>query len=316
MSSPHQKPTGFLIGFSVILVVLVLIPFFVDLFYMTFLTEVLVWVLFAVSFDLIFGYTGLLSFGQALFFGIGAYSMAIPISKLGIGPIPSFFLAILVPMAFAGFVGYFSVRLSGIHFVIITLIFALIGSTLGETWTSLTGGADGLTIPFTPLSVGPLTIDLTNINTNYYLVLIVVTVCYLLLRRLVHSPLGKVFIAIRENEDRARLIGYNVKRYKLLAFVIAGALSGVAGGLYGITLKYASANFLHWGVSGHAVVYTIVGGMGTLLGPVIGTGIIMILEHYLVNFLQGTDLVIGIVLVFMVLVAPKGLVGLLKRNSG
>ncbi len=275
----------------------------------------MVWVLFAVSFDLIFGYTGLLSFGQALFFGLGAYSMAIPVSKFGLGPVPAFILAILIPMLFAWFVGYFSVKLTGIHFVIITLIFALIGSTLGETWTSLTGGADGLTIPFTPLQIGPLTIDFTNIKTNYYLVLIVVALCFLLLRRMVQSPLGKVFIAIRENEDRARLIGYNVQRYKLLAFVIAGALSGVAGGLYGITLKYASANFLYWGVSGHAVVYTIVGGMGTLFGPVIGTGIIMALEHYLENYIQGTDLVIGIVLVFMVLVAPKGLVGLLQKRS-
>jgi len=302
-------------SFSMVMAVLMAVPFFMDLFYQTFLTEVLVWVLFAVSFDLIFGYTGLLSFGQALFFGLGAYSIAIPVSKFGLGPGPAFLLAIIIPMLFAWLVGYFSVKLSGIHFVIITLIFALIGSTIGETWPSLTGGADGLTVPFAPLQIGPLKIDFTDIKTNYYLVLIVVALCFLLLRRMVQSPLGKVFIAIRENEDRARLIGYNVQRYKLLAFVIAGGLSGIAGGLYGITLKYASANFLHWGVSGHAVVYTIVGGMGTLFGPVLGTGIIMSLEHYLVNYMQGTDLVIGMVLVFMVLVAPKGLVGLMQRKG-
>ena len=315
MSSHPQKSTGFILGFSLVFMVLIAVPFFMDLFYQTFLTEVLVWVLFAVSFDLIFGYTGLLSFGQALFFGLGAYSIAIPVSKFGLGLGPAFLLAIIIPMLFAWLVGYFSVKLSGIHFVIITLIFALIGSTIGETWTSLTGGADGLTIPFTPLQIGPLKIDFTNIKTNYYLVLVVASLCFLLLKRMVQSPLGKVFIAIRENEDRARLIGYNVQRYKLLAFVIAGGLSGVAGGLYGITLKYASANSLHWGVSGHAVVYTIVGGMGTLFGPVLGTGIIMSLEHYLLNYMQGTDLVIGMVLVFMVLVAPKGLVGLLQRKG-
>ena len=129
------------------------------------------------------------------------------------------------------------------------------------------------------------------------------------------SPLGKVFIAIRENEDRAQLIGYNVQRYKLLAFVIAGGFSGLAGGLYSITLKYASANFLHWSVSGHAVVYTIVGGMGTLIGPVIGTGLIMSLEHYLINLFEGTELIIGIVLVIMVILAPQGIIGLLKRKG-
>lgn len=315
MSSHPQKSTGFILGFSIVLLFLIAVPFVMDLFYQTFLTEVLVWVLFAISFDLIFGYTGLLSFGQALFFGLGAYCIAIPVSKLGWGPGPAFILAIIVPMLFAWFVGYFSVKLSGIHFVIITLIFALIGSTIGETWTALTGGADGLTVPLNPLEIGPLKIDFLNIKTNYYLVLVVVALCFLLLRRMVQSPLGKIFIAIRENEDRARLIGYNVQRYKLLAFVIAGGLSGVAGGLYGITLKYASANFLHWGVSGHAVVYTIVGGMGTLFGPVLGTGIIMSLEHYLVDYMQGTDLVIGIVLVFMVLVAPRGLVGLMQRKG-
>jgi branched-chain amino acid transport system permease protein len=313
--SIKEKSTGFIIGFCLVFLTLIAVPFFMDLFYQTFLTEVLVWVLFALSFDLIFGYTGLLSFGQALFFGLGAYSMAISVLKFEIGPGPAFILSILIPMAFAWFVGYFSVKLSGIHFVIITLIFALIGSTLGETWTSLTGGADGLTIPFPPLVLGPFKLDLTNIKTNYYLVLFVVALSFLFLRRLVQSPLGKIFISIRENEDRARLIGYNVQRYKLLAFIIAGGFSGAAGGLYGLTLKYASANFLHWGVSGHAVVYTIVGGMGSLFGPVVGTGIIMSLEHYLINYMQGTDLVIGIVLVFMVLVAPKGLIGLLQRRN-
>jgi branched-chain amino acid transport system permease protein len=315
VSHHQEKSTGFVLGFLAVLTLLILLPFGVDLFYQSFLTEVLVWVLFAVSFDLIFGYTGLLSFGQALFFGLGAYAMAISILRLGLGPGPALILAILVPMLFAWFVGYVSVRLTGIHFVIITLIFALIGSTIGETWTSVTGGADGLTIPFTPTTIGPWKLDVMDIRTNYYLVLFIVAAAFLFLRRMVHSPLGKVFIAIRENEDRARLIGYNVLRYKLLGFVIAGGLSGLAGGLYGISLKYASAGFLHWGISGHAVVYTIVGGMGTLIGPVLGAGLIMSLEHYLVNYLQGTDLVIGIVLVFMVLVAPKGLVGLLQRKG-
>lgn len=312
---PNKKSFLFVPLFSLVFVVLLALPYFVDLFYQTFLTEVLVWILFAISFDLIFGYTGLLSFGQALFFGLGVYAFAIPVVKFGLSPGMAFILSILIPMVFSWFVGYFSVKLTGIHFVIITLIFALMGSTIGETWSDLTGGADGMTIPLSPIPIGPWHLDLTDIKTNYYLVLIVVALAYLFLRRLVQSPLGKIFISIRENEDRARLIGYSVHHYKLLAFVIAGGLSGLAGGLYGISLKYSSANFLHWGVSGHAVVYTIVGGMGTLLGPVLGTAIILSLEHYLVNFIQGTDLVVGVVLVFMVLAAPKGLVGLFQRKG-
>ena len=308
------KSSGFILAFSLILLIFIVLPFFIDLFYQTFLTELFVWMLFAISFDLIFGYTGLLSFGQALFFGLGGYSVAIAIMRFGLNSGIGLLLSVIVPIFFACFVGYFSVKLTGIHFVIITIIFALMGSTLGETWTWLTGGADGLNFLPPPIRLGLFQIDVMDIKSNYYLVLFFAATTYLFLRRMVHSPLGKVFISIRENEDRAQLIGYNVQRYKLIAFLIAGGLSGLAGGLYTLTLKYASAGFLHWSISGHAVVYTIVGGMGTLMGPVLGAGIVMSLEHYLVNFLQATDLVVGIVLVFMVLMAPKGLIGLIQSK--
>jgi branched-chain amino acid transport system permease protein len=308
------KSLGFILIFVLILLVLIVLPFFVDLFYQTFLTELFVWILFAISFDLIFGYTGLLSFGQALFFGLGSYTVTILMRQFGFNTELSLLLSIVIPMIFAWFVGYFSVKLSGIHFVIITIIFAIIGNIIGDTWTSFTGGSDGLTFSPRPFRLGLFQINLMDIKGNYYFVLGVVAISYLFLRRMVQSPLGKVFISIRENEERAKLIGYNVQRYKLIAFIIAGGLSGLAGGLYSLTLKYAAASYLHWSVSGHAVVYTVVGGMGTLIGPAIGAGIVMSLEHYLINYLQATDLVVGIVLVFMVLVAPKGLVGLIQSK--
>ena len=306
------KGGAFPLAFGVVAAALAAVPFFADLFYQTFLTEVLVWALFAISFDLIFGYTGLLSFGQALFFGLGGYAVAISILKPGLGTGAGLLLSVAVPAVFAAFVGFFSVRLTGIHFVIITIIFALIGSTVGETWTSLTGGADGLVFMAPPLDIGVAKLDLVDIRTTYWLVLAVTALSYLFLRRLVDSPVGKVFVAIRENEDRARLIGYDVRRYKLLAFVIAGGLSGLAGGLYTLSLKYASATFLHWSISGHAVVYTIVGGAGTLAGPMLGAGLIMSLEHSLVKWLTATDLVVGAVLVSTLLLAPKGIVGFLR----
>jgi branched-chain amino acid transport system permease protein len=308
------KSLGFILIFVLILLVLIVLPFFVDLFYQTFLTELFVWILFAISFDLIFGYTGLLSFGQALFFGLGSYTVTILMRQFGFNTELSLLLSIVIPMIFAWFVGYFSVKLTGIHFVIITIIFAIIGNIIGDTWTSFTGGSDGLTFSPRPFRLGLFQINLMDIKGNYYFVLGVVAISYLFLRRMVQSPLGKVFISIRENEERAKLIGYNVQRYKLIAFIIAGGLSGLAGGLYSLTLKYAAASYLHWSVSGHAVVYTVVGGMGTLIGPAIGAGIVMSLEHYLINFLQATDLVVGIALVFMVLVAPKGLVGLIQSK--
>jgi len=280
------KSFGFILIFILILLGLIALPFFVDLFYQTFLTELFVWILFAISFDLIFGYTGLLSFGQALFFGLGSYTVTILMRQFGFHTELSLLLSIVIPVLFAWFVGYFSVKLTGIHFVIITIIFAIIGNIIGETWTALTGGSDGLTFSPHPFRLGFFQINLMDIKGNYYFVLAIVAISYLFLRRMVQSPLGKVFISIRENEERARLIGYNVQRYKLIAFIIAGGLSGLAGGLYSLTLKYAAASYLHWSVSGHAVVYTVVGGMGTLIGPAIGAGIVMSLEHYLINFLQ------------------------------
>lgn len=312
MFTDKGKGAGFVLAFGGVVAALAALPFFTDLFYQTFVTEILVWVLFAISFDLIFGYTGLLSFGQALFFGLGGYAVAIPILKLGAGTGTGLLLSVLIPALFAVIVGYFSVKLSGIHFVIITIIFALIGSTLGETWAWLTGGADGLVFTAPPIEFGLFQLDLADIKSTYYLVLTVTALSYLFLSRLVRSPLGKVFVAIRENEERARLIGYDVQFHKLLSFVIAGGLSGLAGGLYTVALKYASATFLHWSISGHAVVYAIVGGGGTLIGPVLGAGLIMSLEHYLVNLLQATDLVVGAVLVSMLLFAPRGIIGILQ----
>lgn len=315
MRTGRRKDLAFAAGFAAALAALYAVPFFADLFYQTFLTEILVWVLFAISFDLIFGYTGLLSFGQALFFGLGGYAVAISILKLHAGTGTGLLLSVAVPAAFAAFVGWFSVRLAGIHFVIITIIFALIGSTVGETWTGLTGGADGLVFQVAPLDLGFARVDLMDIRSTYYFVLAIVALGFLFLRRLVRSPLGKAFVAIRENEDRARLIGYDVRLCKLVSFVIAGGLSGLAGGLYSLSLKYASATFLHWSVSGHAVVYTIVGGGGTLLGPVLGAGLIMSLEHWLVDVLQAADLVVGAVLVSTLLLAPRGILGFLRGGG-
>jgi len=306
----------FVPAFAAVAAFLAVVPLFAGLFYQTFLTELFVFAMFAVAFDLLFGYAGLLSFGQALFFGLGGYAVAISILRLGAGTAAALLLSVAVPVAFAAFVGYFSVRLSGIHFVIITIIFALIASTLGETWTWLTGGADGLVFSPPPLDLGVVRLDLSDVRTTYYLVLVVTAASFLVVRRLVMSPFGGVLVAIRENEERARLIGYDVRRYKLAAFVAAGGLSGLAGGLYSLSLKYASASFLHWSVSGHAVVYTVVGGGGTLVGPVLGASLLMSLEHALADVMQASDLVVGAVLVLTLLLLPRGIVGSLRGRRG
>ena len=221
-----RRASAFPIAFAIAVAVLAALPLVAGLFYQTFLTEILVWALFAASFDLIFGYAGLLSFGQALFFGLGAYAVAISVLKLGLGTGAGLLLSVAAPVAFAAVVGYFSVKLTGIHFVIITIIFALIASTIGETWTWLTGGTDGLVFSAPPLSLGLFKVDLSDIRSTYYLVLAVSAAGFLFLRRLVRSPLGKALVAIRENEDRARLIGYDVARLKLVAFVVAGGCRG------------------------------------------------------------------------------------------
>lgn len=292
-------------------------PFFLGDFETSLTGEILIWGLFAMGFDLIFGFAGMLSFGQALFFGVGAYSVVLTVQNLGLGFWPALVAALVVSFLFALLVGYFAVKMTWHYFAIITIISTLVFYYVAVGWKSLTGGDDGLSFHIPNLlSIGDYSLTLYDRLTQYYFILIVVVLAYLLLRQITRSQLGRVFLALKENADRVGLIGYNPHHYRLAAFVIGSVFCGLAGALYALHMRYASASFMFWTVGGEAVVYTIVGGTGTLLGPLIGAAIMIIFKDYLSAWFENYLFVMGVITLVIVLVAPKGILGLFSSKTG
>ncbi len=283
----------------------------------------------ALSLDLLMGYTGLVSFGQAAFLGLGAYSTAILLDR----GVRSLWLclgaALLVVGIYALVVSYFATTRRGIYFALLTLIFAEVVHTFFR-YTTTFGGSDGIQgleaphlVPGVPASA------LDSPAKNYYVVLLLLLLTCMVSRVLVDSHFGRVLIAIRENEDRARFLGYNVRRYKMGVCMASALLTGLAGTVYPIRLANATPDLLLWTVSGEAIVMVMIGGIGTLVGPVIGGVFFILLQEevssyapLLYRFLglppeKGAGLhllIIGIILVLIVLFMPKGLVGLFRRE--
>jgi branched-chain amino acid transport system permease protein len=280
-------------------------------FWVSVIAEILIWSLFAASVNLLFGYVGLLSFGQALYFGFGMYGVAIGISDLGLSFWPAFGLGIAAAMAMALVTGFFAVRLTWHYFAIITVVFSLIFYFLALTNKWLTGGDDGINFTLPPtFSLGGRTWSFTDPTFQYFFILTAVALCFFLMHRLIGSPLGKAFLAIRDNDVRASLIGLNVYLLRLTAFVMAGFLAGVAGALFAFFGRYASATYMFYEVSGEAVVWTIVGGAGTLLGPLVGTTIFILVREIVSTHWEHHELIVGVVAILVVIFAPKGIVGL------
>jgi branched-chain amino acid transport system permease protein len=299
-------------GFAAFLVAVPwVIPALSSSFWVSVIAEILIWSLFAASVNLLFGYVGLLSFGQALYFGFGMYGVAIGIEHLGLSFWPAFGLGIAAAMAMALLTGIFAVRLTWHYFAIITVVFSLIFYFLALTNKWLTGGDDGINFTLPPtLTLLGTQWSFTNSTFQYFFILGTVAICFWLMHRLIGSPLGKAFIAIRDNDVRASLIGLNVYLLRLIAFVLAGFLAGVAGALFAFFGRYASASYMFYHVSGEAVVWAIVGGAGTLLGPIVGTSIFIIVREIVSTQWEHHALIVGIVAILVVIFAPKGIVGL------
>ncbi len=290
------------------------LPRFIDPFWVDVLAEILIWSLLAASVNLLLGYTGLLSFGQALYFGVGAYGVALCIERWGMSFWPAFVIGVLAATLTAAFTGIFAVRLTWHYFAIITVVLSLILYFFAVGWKNVTGGDDGL--PFEPppvFSAGGLRLSVLDHVFQYYFVLVVVGACFLLLRTLLASPLGLAIVAVRENPDRASLIGLSTYRLRYVSFVASGFLAGVGGVLFALYSRYATAQDLFWTVSGEAVVWTIVGGAGTLTGPILGTGLLILLREKLSAYWEHYLLIVGALVIVIVAVAPQGVMGLLRR---
>jgi branched-chain amino acid transport system permease protein len=305
---------AFLIFFVFSILVPIIFPLFLNDYWIKLYSEILIWSLLAASVNILFGYLGLLSFGQALYFGFGMYGVAIGVAKFGLGLWSSFLLGILVSVSMATVAGSVAVRLTWHYFAIITVVFSLIFYFVALSWKPITGGDDGL--PFLPpdiINIFDLKISLTNPTAQYYFIIFFVLLCYFLILKLLNSPLGKTFIAIKENNLKSELIGINTYKIKLIGFIFAGFVAGVAGCLFAFYGRYASASYMFYHVSGEAVVWSIIGGVGSFLGPVIGTGLLIMVREELSNFWDHYLLLVGVVVVLLVIFAPQGLAGLYNR---
>jgi branched-chain amino acid transport system permease protein len=292
---------------AILFVGFLLVPAIPDEFWTHVATEILILGLFAMSFNLIYGYMGQISFGHAAFFGLGAYGTAIVFREFtgGTGEISTieFFIALAasVPTAALGatIVGYFCVRLSGIYFAILTLAFGELVFFIVFSWYGFTGGDDGIQRLLPPPA-------LRDATTYYYLTLAIVSGALAILWRITRSPFGYVLRAIRDNQQRTWYLGINVRRYMWLNFVVAGSFAGVAGGLWGPYTRSVAPVLLNWQESGIAVFMTVIGGAGYFAGPVVGSIIYTFLHAWVTGFTQYWPLTIGLVILALVLYAPGG----------
>jgi branched-chain amino acid transport system permease protein len=260
----------------------------------------------AMSLDLLIGYTGLVSFGHAAFFGLGAYSAAVLLERGVTSLWLSLGLSLMVVGLYALLVSYFATTRRGIYFALLTLIFAEVVYTVFR-YTQTFGGSDGIQgLPPPSLLPGVL---LDTPARNYYLVVGYLLFAYVVCRTLVSSHFGQVLAAIRENEDRARFLGYDVQRYKMGVCMISAVLTGLAGALYPGRAAYATPDLLHWSISGEFLIMVMIGGLGTLVGPIIGGAFFIVLQEKVSSYVQWYSIVVGLVLVFIVLFVPKGLLG-------
>jgi len=307
---------GFWTGFGVVLALLVVAPFVLPEFWSRFVTEILIWGLVAMSSDILIGYTGMVSFGHSAFFGLGMYGAAAAL--LSVKP-ANLWLALaygLVAAAVvAAFVAFFSTRLRDIYFSITTLVFSQIFYVIIFTWTAVTGGENGLTFSRPALTVPGLFSMPFTPNTLHWFVLAVVAISYLVLRRITHSPFGMVLQSIRENEPRARAIGYAVERYKIVAVMLSGLFAGLAGVLYALQNRFAAPDFVFFVVSGEVVIFNVMGGVGTLVGPVVGAAFFLLLREGFSRFFTEYYLIwVGLIFIAMVIFMPQGLLGFMRRR--
>jgi branched-chain amino acid transport system permease protein len=303
MQLPRETERGLAVTAVAMVAFLLVAPF---VFYPVFLMKALCFALFACAFNLLIGYVGLVSFGHALFFGWASYLAAHAAKSWGLQP--EFAVVIGTATAAAlGFVGgVIAIRRQGIYFAMITLALAQM-MYLVALRVRLTGGEDGIQDVQRGKLLGVF--DLNNEMTMYAFVLIVVLAAFFLIYRIINSPFGEVLKAIRENELRTISLGYRTDRYKLVAFVLSATLAGLAGSLKALVFQLASLTDVHWTMSGEVILMTLVGGLGTVFGPVAGAFIIVAMENYLAPLGQWVLVIQGAIFVACVLTFRRGIVG-------
>ena len=310
-ASARSTHNVMLIATAVMAAILAVAPF-VGV-YPVFVMKALCFAMFACAFNLLLGFGGLLSFGHAMFLGTAGYVCAYTAKEWGLSPELAILAGTAASAALGALVGALAIRRQGIYFAMITLAVAQM-IYFFYLQTPFTHGEDGIqSVPRGRLFG---LIDLANPYAMYYTVLAIFLLAFLFIYRVIHSPFGQVLKAIRENEPRAISLGYDADRYKLIAFVLSATLAGLAGATKAIVFQLASLTDVHWSMSGEVVLMTLLGGMGTIFGPVVGAFVIIALESYLAGFGEWVTVITGTIFVVCVLAFRRGIVGELSAWWG
>ncbi|MGK4115289.1 branched-chain amino acid ABC transporter permease [Lysinibacillus capsici] len=301
-------------AFFLLLVIFIILPFVNDSrTLLILLTQIFIFGILAMSYDILLGYTGIVSFGHAMFFGIGAYTTAVMLKQMD-HTLLIFVLSIVIGMLLAGFisflVGLLTLRLKSHFFAMLTLAFSGLFLVLAEKWRSVTYGNDGFTFRAPDL--------FRDRMTFYFFVLASLVVIFLALYRFVNSPTGRILIAVRENEQRTKSLGFNTLHYKVIASVVAGIVASFAGSLYAVSLRFVNTSVMAMDITLDALLMTIIGGVGTLVGPLLGSAVIEYAQHALSGLARDYPIFerwiifFGILYILAVIFFPKGIIGSLR----
>jgi branched-chain amino acid transport system permease protein len=303
--------TARIVGFAGLVVLAALAPLVAGNYPVKLLQEILIWGIFAMSLDLLMGYAGMVSFGHSAFFGVGGY-----VAALALAQSPGLGSALVLPALAAGLaallIGFFSIRVGGVYFIMLTLAFSQMfyAYTFQVAWLGAEDGIVGIPRPALPGA------DLDDIRTFHGYLLVLFVLAALVLWRVVCSPFGHVLRGIHENEARMEAVGYAVDRYKLLAFVIAGVFAGLAGSLYAQFNGSITPDAFFWTTSGEALLMVIIGGTGTLGGAVLGAAAFILLQSLVSTYTERWMLILGVTFILFVLFAPGGIAGVLRGRVG
>lgn len=320
-----EKGKGYIerfLPYGVLILAVALLPLFMPY---VIATEIWIFALMACAFNLLLGYSGLLSFGQAIFMGMGAYTAGLLGLHYHLPLIPLFVLGAAAAALMAIVVGYFCIQRRAIYFVLLSFAFNIMLFYIAYEWTSLTGGEDGLIgVPRPDVAIGGWKIiSLNSPASYYYFTGVVFLICFAILNYLVQTPLGVILIGIRENENRMGAVGYNIRNYLWLCFVISGLFSGIAGVQYALLFRQVPLDVIAWMTSANVVFMTIVGGIGNLFGPILGAVLFIWLSELISRIWARWPLIFGCVFIIMIMFFRGGLlelgdrfVRLLKKSEG
>lgn len=303
-----KQYTNFAIWGILALLMGVVIPLFFPAYRVVLVTEAIVFALYAISYNLLLGNAGLLSFGHAMFFGTGAYATAIALGHMkGLPVLGAMFISILVTTATGFLIGALLLRHKGHYFALLTLAFGSLFYAIATKWHSLTGGDDGLSLTRPDLNLGFAKLNMSDITTFYYFTLIIIGLIILFCWYFTKTAMGRTVILIRENEERMEFLGYNTNIARLYLFTFTGALAGFAGSFYALFFQFTSITAISMDMTTTVLLMTFIGGTGTFFGPILGAFVFTFLQDYLSDITDRWPVIMGLIFIFMVLYIPGGL---------